>query len=220
MQTIKLQASVREKTGKEYAKFLRREGKVPAVLYGKEADNILIEVNRRDVEKIIDSKLGVNTLIHLEGDKLGKDVMIKEFQGHAITRDVRHVDFILVREGQEIHVQVPVHLVGKAKGQVEGGIVDQVSRHLDLICKPGHIPEFVEADITELALGQSLHLADIQLPQGTQVSPDYNPTLVTISIPRAEEEAKPAEADAAAATPAEGEKAAEKKDEKKPEEKK
>lgn len=218
-QVANLSANLREKTGKSYAKFLRRQGKVPAVIYGKAESNILLELDTKSIEKIIDSPLSTNTLIHLQFNGKEKQVIIKDFSGDIITRQVKHVDFVIVKEGQEILAKIPVHVVGRAQGQIEGGIVDQIYRQIELLCKPGQIPPHVEVDITELKLGQSYHLSDITLPEGVKIPKNYNPTLVTITTPKediqATATAAPADAKAGA-KPAAGKAPEAKKDDKKP----
>lgn len=203
MEYVELTADKRPATGKEYNKKIRRQGIVPAVLYGQKLPSQSLQISRRDVEKILGTKLGVNNLIHLTVTGAGDHkVMIKEFNGDAITRQVTHVDFIAIDENQDLHVNVPVHLTGKPAGVTAGGLLEHITRRVALICKPGRIPIEIVVDVTGIELGKSMHLADVKLPEGTRVDAGYNPTLAAVH--EAKEEVVAAPVVAEGAVPAEG----------------
>jgi large subunit ribosomal protein L25 len=204
MEYVELAAQKRPATGKEYNKKIRRQGIVPAVLYGQKMESQVLQLVRRDVEKILGSKLGANTLIHLTVQGAGDHkVMIKDYSGEAISRDVTHVDFIAINENQDLHVNVPVHLSGKPAGVTAGGLLEHITRRVALICKPGRIPTEVLVDVTGIGLGKSLHLADVALPEGTRVAANYNPTIAAVHEPREEVVVAPVAA-AEGVAPAEG----------------
>lgn len=200
-----LTAEPRTHTGKEFCKKSRLEGIIPAIIYGKGIESRTLQVKLSDLEKLLRSKLGLNTFfeLHVEGDKK-YTTLIKEYQGDVLTRRFTHVDFWSVTQDQEVLVNVAVKLVGKAPGLKQGGIMDQVSYNLKLLCKAGAIPEVIEVDVSNLDVEQSIHVADIQLPPGVKVKLGYNPTIVSmISEKRALAAlAKLEEAAAAAAAPA------------------
>lgn len=206
MQTAQISAEIRIKTGKAESGRLRRQGRIPASVYGKEYSPRSIHVSEIDVEKIFKTKLGINTLVELSvtGAETLK-VLIKEVQGHAITRRLHHVDFCVVREGQRVNVWVPVRLDGKCAGVTQGGLLEQLARQVQLSCPVGQIPEEVAVDVTNLVIGKNVHLSEVKLPDGVELEAGYNPALATVIDPKkleAIELAKAAEAAAAAAAQA------------------
>jgi large subunit ribosomal protein L25 len=205
MQTTELNVEARELSGKGISRRLRREGKIPAVIYGKGHETRMLSVANKDVDKILNSKLGINTLIKLSSTSVAPQlVMIKDYQGHALSRALRHVDFLIVDENRLVTVFVPLHITGKAEGIVQGGLMDIVTREVELSCKPGKIPNEIVVDVTKLKLGQNLHLADIELPEGVTRKAAYNPTLVLITEVREEAAAVVAAPVEGAAAPAAG----------------
>jgi len=205
METTNLTAEARELSGKGISRRLRREGKIPAVIYGKGHETRMLSVVNKDVDKILNSKLGINTLIKLSSASGASQlVMIKDYQGHAITRALKHVDFLIVDENRFVTVFVRVNVTGKAEGILQGGLMDIVTREVELSCKPGKIPNEIVVDVTKLKLGQNLHLADIELPEGVTRKAAYNPTLVLITEVREEAAAVVAAPVEGAAAPAAG----------------
>lgn len=205
-----ISAQVRTHKGKEFCKKTRLKGVIPAVVYGKGTENKTLEVNLKDLEKLMRSKMGLNTFFELqvEGDKK-YTAIIREYQGDVLTRKFTHVDFWSVDKDQEVLVSVAVKLTGKAPGLKQGGIMDQVSYNLKLLCKAGSIPEVIEVDVGGLDVEQSIHVADIKLPEGIKTQRGYNPTIVSmISEKRALAALAKLEEAAAAAAPAAAEGAA------------
>lgn len=216
MQFTELSADLRTQTGSASSRRLRKQGLLPAILYGKNRESVSLTVNEKEVDNILRTKLGKNSLINItiKGGKNDK-VMIKDYQGHVITRRLTHIDFWIVSEDQTVHVSVPVRIDGKPIGLQNGGLLEITTRQVDLICKVGHIPEEIIVDVTALNVGQNIHLSDIKLPTGASVADKYNPTIAAVQLPAKEEEVAPAvaaTADAAAvpasAQKAEGDKAA------------
>lgn len=203
MQIAQLSAEIREKTGKAESGRLRRQGRIPASVYGKEYQVRSIHVPEKDLEKIFKTKLGVNTLIELAITGVdAPKVLIKEVQGHPISRKFHHIDFYVVREDQKVKVWVPLHLAGRAVGVVQGGLLEYLTREVELLCPVGKIPEEIVVDVTELGIGKNIHLSGVKLPDGVELEEGYDPALVTIVDPKkieAMEQAKAAEAAAAAA---------------------
>jgi large subunit ribosomal protein L25 len=220
MQFTELSADLRTHLGSGASRKLRRQGLLPAVLYGKSIEPVSLTVNEKEVDKILRTKLGKNSLIHINV-KDGKDakVMIKDFQGNALSRRLIHVDFLVVKEDQVIQVRVPVRIEGKPVGLQNGGLLEVTTRQLDLICNVGHIPEEIVVDVSALNVGDNIHLSDLKLPTGTKALEKHNPPIAAVHVPAKEEVvAAPAATDAAAAAAvpassqkAEGEKAGEAK---------
>ena len=191
MEKIELQATVRTSVGNGPARVLRRAGHIPAVLYGRRTEPILLSVNTKDFEQIL--KKGsfgqfILTLVIQNGKKLTKPAMIKELQTHPVSGNLIHIDFYEVDMKRKIKVMVPVVATGKSVGVEEGGLLNIVRRELEVFCLPGDIPESIEIDITALAIGDSIHLEDVPLGENVEVATDVNYTVVTVLSPKVEEE--------------------------------
>lgn len=206
MQIVQLSAEIRDQIGKGPSKRLRLTGRVPASVYGKEYKARSIHVAEKDVEKIFKTKLGMNTLVELVINGADRPkVLIKETQGHPVTRQLSHIDFYVVHENQKVEVRVPVKLTGRSIGVHQGGILEQLTREVILMCPVNLIPEEIVVDITELNIGKNIHLSEVKLPQGVELHEKYDPAMVTVIDPKkleAMEQAKAAEAAAAAAAQA------------------
>lgn len=187
---------------------LRAQGMVPAIVYGQKAAPVSVTVNTKDINAIVQSAGGLNTLVDLTVDGKKDTVMIKE-----LTRDIllserfTHVDFLRISLKNKLEVQVHIVLIGEAEGVKDGGIVQQPLREVALKCLPSDIPDSLELDITNLKVGESLSVADLKVPLGTEFITDASEAVVTIVASRVNEEAEveedatePADADTKAAT--------------------
>lgn len=164
-----IEVQPRETTGKGHNRRLRREGLIPGIVYGGDRGSIPISIEEREVFNMLHAETGSNTVrtLKLAGTDRKRIVMIKDYQMDAITRRIQHVDFLRVKEDQEVTVNIPVKLVGTAYGvKTEGGMVDFVSRELEITVKVTEIPAEIEVDITELRIGDSVRLKDITLENG------------------------------------------------------
>lgn len=199
MQRVDLTATTRE-PGKGIARRLRREGRVPAVVYGRKVEPVAISIDSRTIERA--TKKGMNLLFNLsiEGGDSGL-ALIRDFQADPFKRRLKHVDFQAISLDEKLDVEVPVRLVGKAKGVKEGGIVEQARRVLAIRALPDKIPQEFTVDITELEIGDGVHADEIPLPDGVEFPHRTNFTIVTVVAPHKVEEEAPA--------PAEGEEGAE-----------
>jgi large subunit ribosomal protein L25 len=173
------------------ARVLRRAGQIPAVLYGRRTEPILLSVNTKDFEQIL--KKGsfgqfILTLVIQNGKKLTKPAMIKELQTHPVSGNLIHIDFYEVDMKRKIKVMVPVVTTGQSVGVEEGGLLNIVRRELEVFCLPGDIPESFEIDITDLTIGDSIHLDEVPLGEDVEVATDVNYTVVTVLSPKVEEE--------------------------------
>lgn len=206
MAGVTLNAEVRTETGKGPAHRLRASGKIPATIYGKKIKAMGIAVNPRELYKAVSTDKGLNNIIHLKisgnSEHPEATVLVKDLQIHPIKRVYLHADFIQVDVADEVTVKVPIHLVGKAEGIVEGGIIQHILREVELTSRVDSIPNFIECDITSLKIGSSFHLFDLQLPPGVKLAGKSNESVAACVAPMAEEVAAPvaaAEGDAAAA---------------------
>ena len=202
-----INVQVRDKAGKGVARKTRSDRRVPAVCYGKHIETpIKLSVDKLELSKVIrtSSPTSLFTLASDKGDVNGQMVLIKSRQNHPITNDIIHVDFLAIKAGEKIKVLVPVELKGKAKGVAEGGILQQPNRKLNVRCLPNNIPTKIEVDVSNLDINQSLHVSDIELPEGVTVVGTIDYTLAVVVPPEKEEVAATPDAAtvAAAATAA------------------
>jgi large subunit ribosomal protein L25 len=198
-----LEAEARDTFGKNEARRTRREGKVPAVLYGGDGSSATpIAVAPKALLKILHSEAGQNTLISLKLAGSGDTrVLVKDFQLDPITHEVLHADFYRVAMDKVLQVTIPIVVQGEPKGvKQQGGVLEHIRREIEIECLPADIPENVVVDVSELMLHQGVRVRDITAnPKWTPIS-DPDLMLVHVIMPKAEEVAAPAEAVAAAAT--------------------
>ncbi len=198
-----LQAEKREGRGKNEARRLRASGRIPAVVYGAEKNTaIAIAVDPKVLSRILHSESGVNTLIGLEGVGTGGTrALVKEYQIDPVSHRLLHADFYQVAMDKALTVTVPIVLKGEAKGvKQQGGIVDFVTREIEIETLPGDIPENITVDVSELMLNQGLRVRDLQI-EGAKWKPMTEPeTMIVHVVALKVEEVAPAEA--AAALPA------------------
>ena len=208
-----LEATTRDTFGKNEARRTRREGKVPAVVYGASGDAaktaVPIAVEPKALLKILHSESGANTLISLKLAGSGDTkVLVKEFQLDPLTHQVLHADFYRVAMDRVIQVTIPVIVKGEPKGvKQQGGVLELIRREIEIECLPGDIPENVEVDASELMLHQGIRVRDIAVSPKWKALSDADMMLVHVIMPKAEEVAAPAEGAVAAvaAAPAEPE---------------
>ncbi|HBR18050.1 MAG: hypothetical protein A3G39_09820 [Deltaproteobacteria bacterium RIFCSPLOWO2_12_FULL_43_16] len=197
MEQIELTAQQRTGLGKGAAKKLRREGLIPCILYGPASkETTPLVVKTVDLSKALATEAKSNVLVTLkiEGDKKkARTVMFRGFQRDPLKRDIIHIDLYELMMDHKIIVDVPVHFTGKAQGVALGGILQHEARTLKVECLPNQIPDKIDVDVTPLAIGHSLHVKDITLPQGLKVVGDPNITVALVTAPTAEVEVKTAE---------------------------
>ena len=197
-----LSGKIREKTGKVATKEVRKNGEIPAVLYGLK-DNLSFSVSPSNLKDILTAK-GQNALIdlNLEGGKQRK-VILKEFQSHPLRELWVHVDFLEVDISKTVKVSVDVHLIGKSAGEKMGGLVNQVLKSIHVECLPADIPQFVDLDVTNVELDQVLHVSDLSLSDKVKILHRSNEAVVTVHLEKVKkektEEAVIAEGETAAA---------------------
>ena len=182
-----LSGKIREKTGKVATKEVRRNGEIPAVLYGLK-DNLSFSVCPDNLKDILTAK-GQNALIdlNLEGNKKRK-VILKEFQSHPLKERWVHVDFLEVDVTKTVKVSVDVHLIGKSAGEKMGGLINLVLKSLQVECLPVDIPQSVDLDVTAVELGQVLHVSDLSLPDKVKILHQPNEVILSVHLEKVKEE--------------------------------
>jgi large subunit ribosomal protein L25 len=171
METVKVKATPRPQSGKGPARRLRVQDQIPAVLYGKGMDTLSISVSPKALSEALASEFGPNRIIELElaGDAVHK-TLVAEYQYHPVTRRIIHADFKKIDDQSLVTVNVPLRLIGKAKGLVLGGTQRQVFRTLPVRCLPADIPAVVECDVSNLGIEETVSVRDVILPAGVQVA--------------------------------------------------
>lgn len=203
MASEQLSASARDLGGKGVARKLRSEGRIPAVVYGHGREPQPLSINSRELDRLLDHIAAEATVIDLDIDGKPARTLIREIQRHPFKRQILHVDFQELVAGEKISVRLPIILVGVPDGvRLDGGILDQTMRELEVEVDPSNIPNHVDIDVTKLTIGSSIHVRDITLPEGVEVLDDGDASVCVVSAPRAAVEAVAAEeTEAVAAEP-------------------
>lgn len=194
-----LEAVRRDQFGRNNAGRLRREGRIPAVLYGgAEGKAESVSVDPKQLLRILHSQSGANTLITFKLEGVGESrVLVKEYQLHPVLHELLHADFYKVAMDKVLRITVPVHLTGEAKGvKAQGGVVDFVHREIVLECLPGDIPEHITIDVTELMLHDGVRVRDVNT--GGKWKPVSEGDMLIVHVIAPKVEAEPAAAEGAA----------------------
>ena len=190
-----LDATVRTTIGKNEARRTRREGKVPAVVYGAASegasrDAVSISVEPKALLKILHSEAGANTLISLKLEGADTKVLVKAFQLDPVTHQVLHADFYRVAMDRMIEVTIPILIKGEPKGvKLQGGLLEFIRREIQIECLPADIPEHVDVDVTELMVGQGVRLRDVANNPKWRAITEAETMLVHVILAKAEEAA-------------------------------
>jgi large subunit ribosomal protein L25 len=206
MPEIVVAAEKRTETGKNVNRRLRSRGLIPGVLYGTQSETTPVSVSPKEIGSILRSATGENTLFDLDLGGKRRRVILKEFQVEPIKGRLLHADFYEVALDKTLEVKVHVELTGVPVGvKVQGGILDFVTRELEVECLPTDIPEKIVVDVSELELGKHVRVGELKMPEKVKLLTDPGLVIAHVVTPRAEEEVAPA----AEAVPAEGEAPAE-----------
>lgn len=187
MSEITLEVHERAETGKNSNRRLRASGEVPAVVYGAGLDPAAIRVPERKVVEILKSGSGGNTVFQLQlhGTDQSRHAMIRELQTDALTGEMIHIDFQRIVMDQKVKVQVQVELEGEAEGvKTDGGLLDFVTREVDIECLPNKIPRQLVLDVSPLHIGQHVEAKDLELPEGVELLMDPERVIVSVSLPK------------------------------------
>jgi len=184
--------------GGNVSRRIRASGMIPAIVYGQGKETIAISVDPRSIEEIRRSSGGQNTIIRLnmvEGEQVFKlHMMLKEVQVDPVTEELLHVDFYRLDMSKSIEVRVPVRLEGESLGvKEEGGMLDFINRELNISCLPDNIPDFIQADIGELMVGDNLRVKDVEVAEGVTILDKEEMVLMVIHAPKLPEEEEPEE---------------------------
>jgi large subunit ribosomal protein L25 len=185
MEELVLNAKKRDKTGKEEANKLRKEGFIPGVVYGG-AETLSLSFDEKDLKKILSGNRGDNTIfqLNIEGaEKRECNVIVREFQSKPVKKELLHVDFYEVSMDKEIAITVAIVLEGKAFGvDQEGGMLNHMMKDVEVECLPTSIPDEIKIDVTELKIGDVLHLKDVPMPEGVNLLEDPEEPVVSVTM--------------------------------------
>lgn len=205
MATVReMKATARPKAGKGAARAVRREGRVPGVIYGDNKDPLAISVDHAELKQRIYAGRFLTTIYELDVDGTKHRVIPRDFQLDAVKELPLHVDFLRLSAGAKIRVRIPVHVMNaeSAPGVKRGGTVNIVTHAIEVLCSPEEIPESIDVDIANLEINYSKHMSDVVLPPNVKVVGNVDQTLVTIVPPSGYAEEMKAAAEAAAAAAA------------------
>ena len=203
---IEISARKREAQGTGASRRLRRSGRVPGIVYGGDKDAVRIELDHKDLFLgLRNEKFHASILtLDLGGEK--QQVLLRAVNMHPFKPQVQHVDFQRVSKDRKIHMKVPLHFVNAEVSpgvKEQGGVVNHVLNELDIVCFPADLPEFIEVDLGGLAVGHSLHVRQLALPKGVELtlSKDEDPVVATVVVPALVTEEEEAAQAAAAVAP-------------------
>lgn len=205
---ITIQASKRERSGKGYARTLRRAEKIPAVVYGHGYEPVSITLDGNVLNKMFkpgneDAAEYQLFLLQIEsgGALIEKQVMVKKIQRHPMQQNIEHVDFFAVKMDEPIVAPVHIRLHGKSEGVKLGGILRHILREIEVKSLPADVPSHIDLDIEHMQIGDSIHVSDLQVPEKVHILTDPAAAVVNIMAPLADK--APAEVEQAAASPGE-----------------
>ena len=217
MKSVPLKAYPRTLSRRGGVKRLRAAGRVPAVIYGRQAKPQNLEVNAKELEELIHHSASENVLVDLsvESDARPKRLaLVQEIQHHPLEGDMLHVDFHEVAENEKVVVHVPLETTGEAAGvKTGGGVLEHVLFKLKVRSLPKDLPEQIVIDVSHLELGKAVHLGEVKAPAGVEILGDKNIPVVAVALPRSEEEEAAATATAEAVAAGDVEMIKEKKEE-------
>ena len=193
MPDITLASEPRTDFGSRPSGRLRREGKVPAVVYGLGAEAVPITVGSRELQHILAGEAGANSLITLAVDGQSVLTLARQIHRHPTKGMLVHVDFVRIDRDVAVSAEIPIHLVGEAEGVKDGGLLEQLLFHLTIEAMPGNIPVSIEIDVSELAIGDQLRVEDITLPEGVATEAEADFVVAQVAAPRVATEAEEGE---------------------------
>ncbi len=190
MDFVELKTNIRTQVGNGPARALRRQGKIPAVLYGPGTEPVLLAVAVNDLEKVLKKSKAAQVLLKVliqNGETSTKSAMIKELQTHPLSRDFLHLDLYEIALDRKITVKIPIAVKGKSIGVEEGGVLQIIRRELEVSCLPFAIPEVIDIDVSDLDIGDSIHVGQLSVEEGIELMDDDHFTVVTVLSPKVEE---------------------------------
>ena len=202
MATASLSAEARTETGKGVSRKLRAAGRVPAVVYGHAREPQALSLTTRELEKLLSQIATGSTVVELTLGGTTTKTLIREVQRHPFKKQILHVDFQELVAGEKVSVEIPLVFVGVPEGvRLSGAILEQILHSIEVLVDPSNIPNHIDVDVTNLAMGHSLHVRELTLPAGLEVLSDEDATVCAVAAPRAAVEETPAEGVEAIAEP-------------------
>ena len=190
MATAQLNATARSGSGKGAARTLRRDGRVPAVIYGHAREPLSLSVPAREFERLLEKVAAENTVIELHIDGTMARTLIREIQRHPVRRNVLHVDFQELVAGERVVVHIPIVLQGIPEGvRTSGGILSQILQELECRVDPLNMPSHIDVDVTDVSIGHSVHVSEMTIPEGIEVLDDPDAAVAVVAAPKEEVEA-------------------------------
>ncbi len=186
MITVELEVFKRESLGKQANKKYRKDGFVPAVIYGKNKENLNILIDPIKLKKLLKNEAGENTIIEMKLDKsdLKKNVLLKDAHLDTLTSDPLHLDFYEITDGVDVKVSSPLLFEGKPEGVKNGGVIQTLSNEIKIKCLPTNIPNLIEINISDLNIGDTLRVKDIKPMDGIEILSNPESTIISILAPR------------------------------------
>ena len=194
MAIASLSAEARSETGKGVARKLRAAGRVPAVVYGHAREPQALSLTTRELEKLLSQIATGSTVVELTLGGATTKTLIREVQRHPFKKQILHVDFQELVAGEKVTVEIPLVFVGVPEGvRLSGAILEQILHSIEVLVDPSSIPNHIDVDVTNLAMGHSLHVSELTLPAGLEVLTEEDATVCAVVAPRAVVEETPAE---------------------------
>ncbi len=186
MATVSFNATARNAVGKGAARTLRGKGEIPAVIYGHGREPQPLSLNARDLDKMLGHIQAESTVIEVTFGSTTSKTLIREIQRHPIRRQILHVDFQALVAGEKVTVNIPIVLQGIPEGvRLGGGVLDQTLREVEIEVDPSNIPDHIEYDVTNLVIGDSVHVSDLKVPEDVEVLDDPETSVAVVAAPRA-----------------------------------
>ena len=186
MPSAQLAATARSTIGKGAARTMRRAGRVPGIVYGHARAPQSLALDNHELARLLEHISAENTIVELIVDGKSSRTLIREIQRHPFRRQILHVDFQELVAGEKVTVRIPIVLVGIAAGvRVDGGVLDQTLRDLEIEVDPVNMPNHIEVDVNDVVIGQSIHVRDLVLPPGVESLTDMDTTVCVCAAPRA-----------------------------------
>ena len=207
--SIHLEAVLRDDMGKGASRRLRHANKIPAILYGAGKEPVGLTLEQKDIQRVLSDENFYSQVLELNVAGNKEDALLRDLQHHPYKQDIMHMDFVRVDVNKVVHVHIPLHFIGEdvAPGvKTEGGAVSHVVMEVEVECLPKNIPQFFEVDLSEMHLGDIVHLSDLKLPEGVELlalkhGEDHDTAIAniharkTVEEPEVKAEAEPAEGD-------------------------
>ena len=172
MENFELIAEKREDVGKGASRRLRRDGKVPGIVYGTSKDATMISLNHNEIMHHLDNEAFYSHILTLKVDDAKEKVVLKDLQRHPFKRTLLHIDLLRIKENETLNMRVPLHFINEEKCvgvKTDGGVISHVMSELEIVCLPKDLPEYIEVDMLEVKVGDTVHLTDLKLPEGVQI---------------------------------------------------